>query len=217
MSRNKYPEQTVNKILDISSKLFMEKGYDNTSMQDIVNELHMSKGAIYHHFKSKDDLLAKITERYFEDIAWFTTIKNDSTLSGLEKLRKVFFHALGNIDKLKMDALFYDYSMVKDPKLLMNEIVASVNETAPLISELLEEGIKDGSIKVKNPKQFSEMMIILINFWASPCVFKTNHETFVDKIHFLDNTFDTLGVPIFDEHLLDLCIKYYDVITSKSK
>ena len=39
MARNKYPEVTVEKILEVSQRLFVEKGYDNTTIQDIVNEL----------------------------------------------------------------------------------------------------------------------------------------------------------------------------------
>ena len=54
MSRNKYPEETVNLILDVSQRLFIEKGYDNTTIQDIIDELGgLTKGAIYHHFSSK--------------------------------------------------------------------------------------------------------------------------------------------------------------------
>ena len=58
MSRNKYPEITVEKILEVSQRLFLEKGYDNTKIQDIADELGMTKGAIYHHFK----LLSRRTE-----------------------------------------------------------------------------------------------------------------------------------------------------------
>ncbi len=48
MARNKYPEVTVEKILEVSQRLFMEKGYDNTTIQDIVNELGgLTKGAIH--------------------------------------------------------------------------------------------------------------------------------------------------------------------------
>ena len=54
MARNKYPEITVEKILRAAQKLFLEKGYDNTTIQDIVDELNgLTKGAVYHHFKSK--------------------------------------------------------------------------------------------------------------------------------------------------------------------
>ena len=43
MARNKYPEITVEKILDVAQRLFLEKGYDNTTIQDIVNELSPSR------------------------------------------------------------------------------------------------------------------------------------------------------------------------------
>ena len=53
MSRNKHPEVTVKKILEAAQRLFLEKGYDHTKIQDIADELGMTKGAIYHHFGSK--------------------------------------------------------------------------------------------------------------------------------------------------------------------
>ena len=46
MPRNKYPEETVRLILDVATRLFAEKGYDRTSLQDIINETKLSKGAI---------------------------------------------------------------------------------------------------------------------------------------------------------------------------
>lgn len=69
MSRNKYPEETVNLILDVSQRLFIEKGYDNTTIQDIIDELGgLTKGAIYHHFNSKQDILDAVIERLFAKI-----------------------------------------------------------------------------------------------------------------------------------------------------
>lgn len=53
MPRNKYPEETVKLILDTAARLFTEKGFEKTSLQDIMNETKLSKGAIYHHFASK--------------------------------------------------------------------------------------------------------------------------------------------------------------------
>ncbi|MDU7089175.1 MAG: helix-turn-helix domain-containing protein, partial [Clostridium sp.] len=60
MARNKYPEQTVKLILDVSTRLFVEKGYEHTSLQDIINETKLSKGAIYHHFSSKEEIFEAI-------------------------------------------------------------------------------------------------------------------------------------------------------------
>ena len=53
MPRNKYPEQTVEKILDAAAALFAEKGYQSTTLQDIIDATGLSKGAVYHHFRGK--------------------------------------------------------------------------------------------------------------------------------------------------------------------
>ena len=64
MARNKHPEQTRNFILETAFRLFIEKGYERTSIQDIIDQLGgLSKGAIYHHFKSKEDILTAVCER----------------------------------------------------------------------------------------------------------------------------------------------------------
>ena len=68
MARNKHPEVTINRILDTSWELFMEKGYEATTIQDIVNALgDLSKGAIYHHFKSKEEILDAVTDRFYKE------------------------------------------------------------------------------------------------------------------------------------------------------
>ena len=90
MARNKYPEITVEKILEVSQRLFMEKGYDNTTIQDIVNELGgLTKGAIYHHFKSKEEIIDALGEKLFFDNNPFVTVQNQKNLNGLEKMREV--------------------------------------------------------------------------------------------------------------------------------
>ena len=64
MARNKYPEVTVEKILTAAKRLFLEKGYDNTTIQDIVDELGgLTKGAVYHHFKSKEEIMEDVYKR----------------------------------------------------------------------------------------------------------------------------------------------------------
>ena len=90
MARNKYPEVTVEKILEVSQRLFMEKGYDNTTIQDIVNELGgLTKGAIYHHFKSKEEIIDALGEKLFFDNKPIVTVQKQKPLNGLQKMREV--------------------------------------------------------------------------------------------------------------------------------
>ena len=54
-------------ILDTAEKLFFERGYDRTSVQDILDELHLSKGGFYHYFDAKDSVLRAVSERRAQD------------------------------------------------------------------------------------------------------------------------------------------------------
>ena len=107
MARNKYPEETVARILDVSLKLFLEKGYENTTIQDIIDALgNLSKGAIYHHFKSKEDILEAVCDqRLFAGVeALMNEVVTDKRLKG----RVDMTMALGLSDvKAQMAGLVY--------------------------------------------------------------------------------------------------------------
>lgn len=84
MARNKHPEETVNLILDVAFRLFIEKVYEHTSIQDIIEQLgRLSKGAIYHHFKSKEDIMVAVTDRITaESNHMLTVIRVRTDLNG---------------------------------------------------------------------------------------------------------------------------------------
>ena len=63
MARNKHPEQTLEKIVVTAARLFVEKGYEQTSVQDILDATGLSKGGLYHHFKSKEQILDAVMQR----------------------------------------------------------------------------------------------------------------------------------------------------------
>ena len=96
MARNKHPEETVNLILDVAFRLFMEKGYEHTSIQDIIDQLGgLSKGAIYHHFKSKENIFDALTSRMSEDSnRKLAVLRDQKGLSGEEKLKAIFKESL---------------------------------------------------------------------------------------------------------------------------
>jgi TetR/AcrR family transcriptional regulator, cholesterol catabolism regulator len=72
-------------FIETAMKLFAEKGYYSTSIQDIVDAWGISKGAFYHHFSSKEDLMLAVIRHHFEKMmASITAISEDS---GSEKER----------------------------------------------------------------------------------------------------------------------------------
>ena len=91
MPRNKYPEQTVEKILSAAERLFAQKGYAKTTLQDIIDTTGLSKGAVYHHFQSKEEIAARVGDRLGTRVTGeLARIRDDAALTGLQKLPAVF-------------------------------------------------------------------------------------------------------------------------------
>ena len=103
MARNKYPEETVNLILETATRLFISKGYEHASIQDIINNLGgLSKGAIYHHFKSKEEILVAVINRMSEESnKLLSNIKNRTDMTGKEKLKKLMTDSINRSVMIK--------------------------------------------------------------------------------------------------------------------
>lgn len=213
MARNKHPEVTVNRILDASLKLFLEKGYEQTTIQDIINELgDLSKGAIYHHFKSKEDIINAVSERLFEGTnKEILRIKSKKDLTGLEKIRRIYYLSIQNPNQEKL--ITAAPTLLKNPKFLAEQVITSIEDVAPLLKDLIEEGIEDGSIKADRPKELSEMLILLSNIWLNPMIFSNTSEELKQKFLFLKELTDNLGLPIFDEDMLNMIDKYRELVS----
>ena len=199
MARNKYPEETVKLILDVSTRLFPEKGYDDTSLQDIINETKLSKGAIYHHFSSKEDILKAIFHRLGnENAEIFAKIRDDNRLRGIEKLRKIFQTAVFHSNQSVL--LTVSPCLLNNPRFLAMQIEQIYELIAPqFVEPILAEGIKDGSINIENPHEIAEAIMILTNVWLNPLVKMTDTEGMKKRC----DTFNTLLKGLGIDGLLD--------------
>src|SRR5258706_16081368 len=80
-----------NQILDMVQRLIYTQGYEQMTIQDVLDGLQMSKGAFYHYFRSKPALLEALVERTVDQIEQvLTPIVQDPHLDALEKLRQFF-------------------------------------------------------------------------------------------------------------------------------
>src|SRR5438128_3469885 len=80
-----------NAILDVAQLLVYTKGYEQMTIQDILDDLQISKGAFYHYFDSKQALLEALIERLLEEIVQhILPIVHDPHLPALEKLQRYF-------------------------------------------------------------------------------------------------------------------------------
>ena len=214
MARNKFPEETVKKILEISYKLFYDKGYDETSIQDIIDELGMSKGAIYHHFKSKEDILNKICEEgYYKSVWNGEALEQIPGNNALEKMRTAMLSELGSNNKRILDKM--STPLLKNPQIVARQLNVAVTELGPTFEWFIEAGNKDGSMKVNQPREAAQVIAVLINAWLNPSLFKVDREIFIAKLTCLKEVVDNLGIALVNEGFSQVVIGYYDVVSEK--
>lgn len=213
VARNKYPEETVKLIVDEALKLFIQKGYDNTSIQDIINNLGgLSKGAIYHHFKSKEEIFDAVSLRIGQENAvYYDNILGDKTQNGLEKLRGMIRSAYLNPNNDVVFAL--RGKIMSDPRFLTNQITATYEFVAPkYVQPIIEQGIQDGSIQTDYPKELAEVIMTLLNIWANPVVARTTAEEMRNKLAFFSLLLKGIGIDILDledtQRYIALCDRY---------
>ncbi|MFF3923329.1 TetR/AcrR family transcriptional regulator [Paenibacillus lactis] len=202
MARNKYPEETINQILTVALNLFMQKGYEQTSIQDIINELGgLTKGAIYHHFKSKEEIWQAVIDHAFRGVdEMLSGIRDDNGLNGLEKLRKISQASLDNAAHNELASV--GPNLLRNPKLLAAQIENILEKAVPVyIQPIIEQGMRDGSIRTDYPRELSEVLVILTNIWLNPEVIEASPEMMLRKVRFFDEILKGLGLDLFDEQM----------------
>lgn len=204
MARNKHPEETVNLILDVSYRLFMEKGYEHTSIQDIINHLGgLSKGAIYHHFKSKEEILEAVADRITEQSnQMLADIRDCPGLSGKEKLKTIFKASISRPEQNDIFTVAPDFN--NNPRLLFSLMHETIEEAAPMyILPILRQGIADGSIQTEYPEQLAELILLAANVWMNPMMFDNTPEESCRKFMVFSQMLQGFGLDIMDQEMLE--------------
>ena len=211
MARNKYPEVTVERILDVSQRLFLEKGYENTTIQDIVDELGgLTKGAVYHHFKSKEEIMDAVGDRMFFSNNPFEAVRGRTDLNGLQKLREAV--RLNQSDKERVRLTAQSIPIAKSPRLLQEMIVSNRKVLTPYFLELIEEGNRDGSMHPNYPREIAELLPLLTSLWLLPSVYPASREQMKRKFLFLGEMLEKMGVPLMDDSIRALVDDFFDQI-----
>ena len=202
-------EKTRQKILNTAQNLFFEKGYDKTSMQDIMNVGGLTKGAIYHHFKSKKDIFDKIMYGLNDNGKSVFSIMSNQELSGLKKLQKLVCINLENKEKAQI--LSNASSLFLDNK-VYGEIIRENEKFQSLVTDIIVEGNKDGSLKVEYPIELAEIFIQFFNIWLGTQLYELPEGKICSKVSFYTKLFKNNGMNIIDQEVSELIYKYTAIL-----
>ena len=205
MARNRNPHETRKKILEVSKDLFLKKGFDNTSIQDIINGLGgLTKGVIYHHFESKQEILQSIIKENNQEILNYNW-RGDT---GLEKIQNSLMDAFSNFEQQR---LVYSASIkLRSPRLLGEQYISLFSDFLPEIRERVYEGVKDESIKTEYPEELADLIVLTLNIWIGFQISVYSVEELKRKMKFIKLSFDGLDVNLISDEMMGVIFQLFD-------
>jgi AcrR family transcriptional regulator len=152
-------------ILDTAQNLYYGKGYERTSVQDIIDEVGIAKGTFYHYFDSKHDLLDALVARIAHQVVQnLVPMINDDALSAVEKFNR--FISDSNEMKLENQDVLQTYLQVfyQESNALMRERVQmeSIRQVAPLLAQIIRQGVAEGVFVSAYPDISAEIVLQVI-------------------------------------------------------
>jgi len=153
----KTKEERRNEIIETAGKLFEEKGYEQTQVQDIVNEIGVAKGLFYYYFKSKDEVMEELAVRYADAIIDAVNKLIDKDIATFDKINRIFQIFIDSAEK--KFGIFMGILNVKNG-ITHERIFFNVGKKmVPLVTELILSGNDNGECNCSDPKFITEFLV----------------------------------------------------------
>ena len=153
----KTKEERRNEIIETAGKLFEEKGYEQTQVQDIVNEIGVAKGLFYYYFKSKDEVMEELADRYADAIIDDVNKLIDKDITTFDKINRIFQIFIDSAEK--KFGIFMGILNVKNG-ITHERIFFNVGKKmVPLVTELILSGNDNGECNCSDPKFITEFLV----------------------------------------------------------
>ena len=147
-------------ILDTSLQLFMKKGFDATSISDILSQLDIARGTLYYHFESKEAIMDAIIERLLNQVLEnIEKLMTNDSLSQAEKF--MGFFASINLTQLTGDEEIVDYFNQPQNALFhekSNRLL--IKKLSPVLAQIISEGMESWLFDTPYPAETAELILV---------------------------------------------------------
>ena len=188
----KEPEVRKNEILDAAENLFILKGYEHATVNDILVAVNIAKGTFYYYFKSKEDVLDALVERRIN----IGVIKAGEIIaSPLPAVQKLLAVIMAQKPHSETEEDFKKVLHEKDnSKMHEKAIIQSIKRLVPLLAGVVSEGVETGIFNTSFPVESTEILLSAAMILFDDDFFHwTKEEMAVKTAAFLDTMERTLG------------------------
>ncbi|MDR2350865.1 MAG: TetR/AcrR family transcriptional regulator [Deltaproteobacteria bacterium] len=148
----------LNEILDAAEQFFMKNGYEQTTINDILAKVEISKGAFYHYFKSKEDAMDAVVERIIRQMeSDARAIAADPTLTAHQKMQRIISTA--NISDSSRGEFMEELHRPTNATLHQKSISGTIDMLAPIMADVIAQGAKEGVYHTAHPLETIEFIL----------------------------------------------------------
>lgn len=167
-------------LLKVAYDLFITKGYENTSIDEIIEKVGIAKGTYYYYFESKEKTLEEVINMMIDDEIEKAEQVLNSDLSLENKLIGIILSLRPNMDEINVqNAIHIPENIIMHKKI--NERI--IEEATPLLSKIVEDGVKDGVFNCENIPERIKIILIMSNELFDNKNYNKNHIlVFIDTI-----------------------------------
>lgn len=153
---SKPASQRRTEILNAAHHLFITKGIQATSVEDILTEVGIAKGTLYYHFSSKDDILRSLVERTTARVSAQARAVADSPMPAIPKFLAVMAAARAEDSEI---ALAAELHTTGHDEFHLMSILGTIRALTPILVGVVEEGIAEGSFTTDHPREVIEIIL----------------------------------------------------------
>lgn len=213
MRITKHREDRKREILDTAQLYFISKGYEKTTVNDILQKIGIAKGTFYYYFKSKEEVMDAIVNRYVKaGIVTAQLIAKDTSLTVYEKIGNILLSQKSDEDKNK-HKMVEQFHESNNAAMHQQSLIETLLQLTPVLTQVVYQGIEEGSLKTPYPKETMEFLLLNALFLLDEGLFVWEPKEFNHKIQAFVYTMELIlsakkdsfaYIPQFFEGLSDL-------------
>ena len=172
-----------NEILDTAGILFTEKGYDNTSVTDIMNAVGIAKGTLYHHFKSKEDIMDALIKRQTADILVSAKkIADDKSIPVKERIVQTILELHVDTKQAEGEKMIVQLHKPQNAQMHQKTKKVVFQGVPPIMADIVKDGVLQGIFETPYPLECMEMALCYLDVMLDDDMFELTEAERLDKI-----------------------------------
>jgi AcrR family transcriptional regulator len=187
----KPPAERKREILLAASELFQSIGYEETSVNMIIEKVNIAKGTFYYYFRSKEDLIEAIVDNMLDElIVKAEHIAQNDNLKAIQKIEKIISRK--NPSNRKAQKIAKSFDAPSNRALNEKVNVQIVIRFSPVLSQIVEQGKKEGVFEVKDPLETVQFLITASQFLFDDGLFHWSQKEWLARRKVMQNAFEKM-------------------------